>query len=105
MYEEAFDRLFSELDNVEAILSNQRYLLGNTITEADWRLFTTLIRFDAVYVGHFKCNLKRIVDYTNVSNYLRELYQIDGIAEKLDKILQILNVTIILVIPVLTQHN
>jgi len=83
-YERAFDRLFNELEQVEEKLSNQRYLAGDQITEADWRLFTTLIRFDAVYVGHFKCNLKRIADYPNVSNYLRELYQIPGIAETVD---------------------
>lgn len=80
-YEEPFNALFAELDNVEAILAKNRYLTGATLTEADWRLFTTLIRFDAVYVGHFKCNKKRIADYANMSNYLRELYQISGIAE------------------------
>ena len=83
-YEKAFDRLFNELDRVEAILSEKRYLLRDQITEADWRLFTTLIRFDAVYVGHFKCNLRRIADYSNLSNYLRELYQQPGIAETVD---------------------
>ncbi|RDH85652.1 MAG: glutathione-dependent reductase [endosymbiont of Galathealinum brachiosum] len=83
-YEKAFDRLFNELNNVEKILQKQRYLTGNEITEADWRLFTTLIRFDAVYVGHFKCNLKRIADYPELSNYLRELYQVEGIAETVD---------------------
>ncbi|MDH5423450.1 MAG: glutathione S-transferase family protein [Gammaproteobacteria bacterium] len=83
-YERAFERLFSELDNVEAILSQQRYLVADRLTEADWRLFTTLVRFDAVYVGHFKCNLKRIADYPNLSNYLRELYQVPGIAQTLD---------------------
>lgn len=83
-YEKAFDRLFNELENVEKILAKQRYLAGSDITEADWRLFTTLIRFDAVYVGHFKCNLKRITDYPNLSNYLRELYQIEDIAETVD---------------------
>jgi len=83
-YEKAFDRLFSELDNVEQILSKQRYLTGTVLTEADWRLFTTLVRFDAVYVGHFKCNLKRIADYPNLSNFLRELYQVPGIAETID---------------------
>ena len=83
-YERSFDRLFGELEKVEHILAKQRYLLGETITEADWRLFTTLIRFDAVYVGHFKCNLKRIADYPNLSNYLRELYQLEGIAETVD---------------------
>ncbi len=83
-YEKAFDRLFSELDNTETILSKQRYLVGDQITEADWRLFTTLIRFDAVYVGHFKCNRQRISDYPNLSNFVRELYQIPGIAETVD---------------------
>ncbi len=83
-YEKAFDRLFNELEQVEKILSAKRYLLGDEITEADWRLFTTLIRFDAVYVGHFKCNLKRIEDYPSLSNYLRELYQIPGVAETVD---------------------
>jgi len=79
-YERAFRRLFSALDNLEMRLSQHRYLVGNRITEADWRLFTTLVRFDAVYVGHFKCNLRRIADYENLSNYVRELYQIPGIA-------------------------
>ncbi len=83
-YERAFDRLFNELDNVENILSAQAYLAGEQLTEADWRLFTTLIRFDAVYVGHFKCNLKRIADYENLSHYLRDLYQMPGIAETVD---------------------
>jgi len=84
VYEKAFDRLFNELETLENVLSKQRYLVGSEITEADWRLFTTLIRFDAVYVGHFKCNLKRISDYPNLSNYVRELYQIEGIAETVD---------------------
>jgi putative glutathione S-transferase len=79
-YEEAFAVLFAALDVVEERLSRQRYLVNATLTEADWRLFTTLVRFDAVYVGHFKCNLRRIADYPNVSNYLRELYQVPGIA-------------------------
>ena len=83
-YEKAFARLFKQLDATEELLSTQRYLLGERITEADWRLFTTLVRFDAVYVGHFKCNLKHISDYPNLSNYLRELYQIPGIAETVD---------------------
>ena len=83
-YEKAFDRLFNELDNVDKKLDKQRYLLGDQITEADWRLFTTLIRFDAVYVGHFKCNLRRISDFPNLSNYVRALYQIPGIAETVD---------------------
>jgi len=83
-YDKAFDRLFNELEKVESLLSKQRYLLGEQLTEADWRLFTTLIRFDAVYVGHFKCNKKRIIDYPSLSNYLRELFQIPGIAETVD---------------------
>jgi len=80
-YDRAFERLFSMLDNLDQRLSQYRYLVGNRLTEADWRLFTTLIRFDAVYVGHFKCNLRCIADYPNLSNYLRELYQIPGIAD------------------------
>ena len=79
-YEEAFRALFAALDEIEQRLSRQRYLAGREITEADWRLFTTLVRFDAVYYGHFKCNLRRIVDYPNLSNYLRDLYQQPGIA-------------------------
>jgi len=80
-YETAFDRLFAALDTLELRLANQRYLIGNRITEADWRLFTTLIRFDAVYVGHFKCNRNRIMDMPNLWGYLRDLYQQPGIAE------------------------
>jgi putative glutathione S-transferase len=80
-YEKAFNILFDSLDWVESILSRQRYLVGDQLTEADWRLFTTLIRFDAVYVGHFKCNRKRIADYPAISAYLRELYQVEGVAE------------------------
>lgn len=80
-YEEAFNRLFEALDVLEERLSNQRYLVGSRLTEADWRLFTTLLRFDPVYVGHFKCNLKRITDYPNLLNYTRELYQIDNVAD------------------------
>ena len=79
-YEEAFRALFGALDELDERLALQRYLAGNDITEADWRLFTTLVRFDAVYHGHFKCNLRRIVDYPNLSNYLRDLYQQPGIA-------------------------
>ena len=79
-YEEAFLDLFGTLDWLEERLSRQRYLAGKQMTEADWRLFTTLVRFDAVYVGHFKCNLRRIADYPNLSNYLRELYQMPGVA-------------------------
>jgi putative glutathione S-transferase len=80
-YDEAFVALFDELDRLEAILAHQRYLCGTDVTEADWRLFTTLIRFDAVYVGHFKCNKQRIEDYPALSNYIRDLYQTPGIAE------------------------
>jgi putative glutathione S-transferase len=83
-YNEAFVTLFAALDWAEDILSRQRYLAGATLTEADWRLFTTLIRFDAVYVGHFKCNRRRIADYPNLSNYLRELYQVPGVAGTVD---------------------
>ena len=80
-YEEAVGEVFSALDTLERRLGNSRYLLGSTLTEADWRLFTTLVRFDAVYVGHFKCNLHRIVDYPNLWGYLRDLYQVPGIAD------------------------
>jgi putative glutathione S-transferase len=80
-YDEAFDRLFTTLDALERSLSRQRYLAGDCITEADWRLFTTLMRFDVVYHTHFKCNLHRLVDYENLSNYARELYQQPGVAE------------------------
>ena len=80
-YEEAFLDLFGALDQLEERLSRQRYLAGARITESDWRLFTTILRFDAVYHGHFKCNLRRVADYPNLSNYLRELYQVPGVAE------------------------
>ena len=80
-YEEAITPLFDTLDWLEDILSRKRYLTGAQITEADWRVFTTLIRFDPVYVGHFKCNIRRIADYPNLSNYLRDLYQQPGIAK------------------------
>ena len=80
-YEENFTRLFAMLDELEERLSGQRYLVGERITEADWRLFTTLVRFDAVYVGHFKCNRRRIQDYPALSRFLRELYQWPGVAE------------------------
>ena len=83
-YERAFDALFAALDEMEARLDRSRYLVGDRITEADWRLFPTLVRFDAVYVGHFKCNLRRIEDYPNLSNYLRDLFQVPGIAETVD---------------------
>ncbi|MEO0636912.1 MAG: glutathione S-transferase family protein [Pseudomonadota bacterium] len=80
-YEEAFTALFESLDWLDDLLGKRRYLAGDTITEADWRLWTTLIRFDAVYVGHFKCNLRRIADYRNLHGYMLELYQHPGIAE------------------------
>jgi putative glutathione S-transferase len=80
-YKHAFDRLFAVLDSLDARLGRHRYLVGDRLTEADWRLFVTLVRFDPVYVGHFKCNLRRIEDYPNLSNYLRDLYQRPGIAE------------------------
>jgi putative glutathione S-transferase len=80
-YERAARRLFETLDQLDARLSTRRYLLGQRLTEADWRLFPTLIRFDAVYHGHFKCNLRRILDYPSLWPYLRDLYQHDGVAE------------------------
>lgn len=80
-YEEAFDALFATLDVLEERLSKQRFLVGDQVTEADWRLFTTLVRFDAVYVGHFKTNAKRIVDYPQLWDYLKALYQVEGVAE------------------------
>ena len=83
-YEAAFSSVFEALDAMEARLEDRRYLTGARITEADWRLFATLVRFDAVYVGHFKCNRQRIADYPNLSNYLRELYQWPGIAPTVD---------------------
>lgn len=83
-YEAALDRLFTALDKLEVILGSQRYLVGNQVTEADWRLLPTLLRFDPVYVGHFKCNLKRIADYPNLSNYMRDLFQYPGIADTFD---------------------
>jgi glutathionyl-hydroquinone reductase len=80
-YEEAILALFATLDELEERLATQRYLVGDRLTEADWRLFTTLVRFDPIYVGHFKCNLKRLVDYPNLWAYTRELYQVPGVAE------------------------
>jgi glutathionyl-hydroquinone reductase len=80
-YEEAFRGVFTTLDELERRLSRQRYVAAPRITEADWRLFATLIRFDAVYYSHFKCNLRRIEDYPNLSNYVRDLYQVPGVAE------------------------
>ena len=83
-YESAFDDVFAELDHLEQHLGKHRYLAGEYLTEADVRLFTTLIRFDAVYYSHFKCNLRRIADYPNLSNWLREMYQWPGVAETVD---------------------
>jgi putative glutathione S-transferase len=80
-YEAAFEDIFESLDWLEAKLSRQRYLAGSVLTEADWRLFTTLIRFDAVYFGHFKTNRQQIADFPALSHYLRELYQVEGVAE------------------------
>ncbi len=83
-YEEAFELLFAGLDRLEARLAERRFLLGDHQTEADWRLFTTLVRFDAVYVGHFKCNLRCLADYPNLWAYTRDLYQTPGVAETVD---------------------
>ncbi|PIW26671.1 MAG: glutathione-dependent reductase [Rhodospirillales bacterium CG15_BIG_FIL_POST_REV_8_21_14_020_66_15] len=83
-HDDAAEALFDSLDWLEAALGESRYLTGGRVTEADWRLFTTLIRFDAVYVGHFKCNKRRIADYPNLSGYLRELYQWPGVKETVD---------------------
>jgi putative glutathione S-transferase len=83
-YREAFHSLFEALDWVENILVQQRYLAGDHVSEADWRLFTTLIRFDAVYVGHFKCNLRQLAQYPALSAYVRDLYQTPGVAETVD---------------------
>lgn len=80
-YERAARRLFETLDELDLRLASQRYLLGERMTESDWRFFVTLIRFDPVYHGHFKCNLRRIADYPNLWPYLRDLYQHDGIGE------------------------
>jgi len=83
-YEEAVVPLFETLDWLEQRLSTQRYLLGERLTEADWRLFTTLVRFDPVYVGHFKCNIRRLADYPNLWAYSRDLYQHEGVAETIN---------------------
>ena len=83
-YDEAVTSLFDALDQLEERLASKRYLTGNTITEADWRLFTTLIRFDPVYFGHFKCNIRRLIDYPNLWGYTKDLYQVPGIAETVD---------------------
>ncbi len=83
-YDEAFDAMFETLDMLEARLGERRYLVGDRLTEADWRLFPTLVRFDVAYFGAFKCNLRRIMDYPNLWGYTRELYQMPGIAETVD---------------------
>lgn len=83
-YERAFDRLFNALDRLDGILSRSRFLLGDRITEADWRLFTTLVRFDAVYHGHFKCNRDRIADYARLQPYMLDLYRQPGVAQTVD---------------------
>lgn len=80
-YESNVTKLFEMLDDLDQRLTHQRYLFGKTLMEADWRLFTTLVRFDPVYVGHFKCNIRRIADYTNISGYLRDLFQHPGVRE------------------------
>ncbi len=87
-YDRAVARLYLALDQLEDRLGPQRYLVGDALTEADWRLFPTLVRFDSVYYCHFKCNRRRVADYHNLSNYVRELYQIPGVAEtvKMDHI-------------------
>jgi putative glutathione S-transferase len=83
-YDPAVARVFEALDWVERLLGETAYLTGDSITEADWRLFTTLVRFDAVYVGHFKCNRRRIADYPNISHYLKALYEVPGVKETVD---------------------
>jgi len=83
-YEDSFRKLFAALDSLEARLGRQRYLVGSRFTEADLRLFPTLVRFDAVYYSHFKCNLRRLADYHNLSNYTRDIYQMPGVAETVD---------------------
>jgi putative glutathione S-transferase len=83
-YDRAVTKLFDALDVLEERLAASRYLMGDTLTEADWRLFTTLVRFDPVYVTHFKCNVRRLVDYPNLWGYVRDLYQVPGIAETVD---------------------
>jgi putative glutathione S-transferase len=83
-YEEAYRELFAELDHLDSHLANNRYLLGERLTEADIRLFTTLIRFDAVYHGHFKCNRQRLEDFAHVPGYIRDIYQLPGVADTVD---------------------
>ena len=83
-YTKAVTKLFEELEQIELLLAKNRYLLGNTITEADWRLFTTLVRFDIAYVGHFKCNLKRLIEFPNMFSYVKELYQQNGVSNTVE---------------------
>lgn len=83
-YNSAYTQLFETLDWLEERLSKQRYLVANVLTEADWRLFTTLIRFDAIYHGHFKCNKAKLSEYHHISNYVRELYQVPGVSDTVD---------------------
>jgi putative glutathione S-transferase len=83
-YEQSFRKLFAALDSIEQRLGRQRYLVGDRFTEADLRLFPTLVRFDAVYYSHFKCNLRRLADYYNLSNYTRDIYQMPRVAESVD---------------------
>ena len=87
-YDQAVGEVFAALDELDARLATRRYLVTSHPVETDWRLFTTLVRFDAVYVGHFKCNVRRIVDYAALSGYMRDLYQLPGVAEtvKIDEI-------------------
>ncbi len=84
VYEQAYEALFESLDWLDQRLAGQRYLVGNRLTEADWRLFTTLVRFDAVYYSHFKCNRNRLAEFVNLSGYLRDLYQVDGVSGTVD---------------------
>ncbi len=81
VYEKSVRRLFDALGQLDSRLQNRRYLFGSSFVETDWRLFVTLVRFDVVYYGHFKCNIRRIIDYPNLFGYLKDLYQIDGIAD------------------------
>lgn len=83
-YDEAYINLFNALDKIEQRLSKQQYLVDDSVTEADWRLFTTLVRFDPVYYSHFKCNKKRLIDYPHIWQYLRKLYNMPGIADTVD---------------------
>jgi putative glutathione S-transferase len=84
VYAEAAQRLFATLDELDARLATRRYLFGDAPLETDWRLFVTLVRFDAVYHGHFKCNIRKIAEYPNLSRYVRDLYRVEGIAETVD---------------------